>query len=262
MREKTGRGRAARDAVGAEARGGERVARLAQQLVDGLQSLGERRILGPAVAGVAADTGDLDRGQPRELLRDGERTCRGRLTGAVEADVELDEERGAETAACEDPSEPFGRRGAVDRDGQVDARGRDVGEPLPLVGSERRVVNEDPRRARLPEDLGLTGLGNRQTGSAELELPAADLRGLVGLRVGPELDPVRVDVRLHVLEVRVEPVEVDHGDRRFDLAQRPADLVLEQLESARRSGRDLDGWTSPASHCASIDRAILRRMPW
>jgi len=46
----------------------------------------------------------------------------------------------------------------------------------------------------------------------ELELAESDLRRLVRLRVRPQLDVVRVGVRLEIGEVRLESVEVDNGD--------------------------------------------------
>ncbi len=100
-------------------------------------------------------------------------------------------------------------------------------------------MHEDPLCTRLLEHLCLAGLRNREPGRAELELAKPDLRRLVRLRVRPQLDAVRVDVRLQFPEVHVEAVEVDHGDRRLDLAERATDLALEQVERTLSARRDL-----------------------
>jgi hypothetical protein len=145
----------------------------------------------------------------------------------VETDVELDEQARPQPAAGERLGQPCGRRHAVDRDRQLDPRRDDVGQALPLVRAERRVVDEDRRRPRLLEHLRLARLRDREAAGAELELTPPDLGGLVGLRVRPELDAVRVDVRLQLGEVRFQAVEVDDRDRRLDLAQGTADLASE-----------------------------------
>ena len=112
----------------------------------------------------------------------------------METDVELDEHLSLQPAPAEDARESFCRRDAVEGDGQFDAGGGDVGQPLPLVGAERWVVDEDLRRPSLLEHLRLACLGNGEPVSAELELPSADLGRLVCLRVRPERDPVLVHV--------------------------------------------------------------------
>ena len=152
------------------------------------------------------------------------------LPGAVQSDIHLDEQLCLRAAALQRRGEPLGRREAVDGDGQLEALGGESRETIPLVGAERRVVDEDARRARLLEDLRLPGLRDREAAGAECQLPQPDLGRLVRLRVRPERDPVPVRVRLEILQVGLEPVEVDDGDRRLDLAQRAADLRGEQLQ--------------------------------
>ena len=83
---------------------------------------------------------------------------------------------------------------------------------------------------------GLAGLRDRQAAGAELELAQADLGRLVRLRVRPERDPVLVRVRLQILQVGLEAIEIDDRDGRLDLAQRAAHLRGEQLERAIGSG--------------------------
>ena len=230
MGEVAGRRRAARDAVAAKTRGLEQVACLSQELVHSQQSRAKVWILRAAVTRVAADPRHFERREPRELLRDCERAGGGRLTRAMEADVELDEQRRLQSAPREDVREAFGRRDAVDRDRQVDARRGDVGETLPLVGPERRVVDEDRLCSGFLEHLGLARLRNGQTARTECELASSDLRRLVRLRVRPELDPVSVDIGLQIVEVGLEAIEIDHRHRRLDVAERTADLPFEQLE--------------------------------
>src|SRR3954453_19898491 len=121
-------------------------------------------------------------------------------------------------------------------------------QPLPPVGAERRVVDENPRCPGLLKHLRLAGLGNGEPTRAKLELTAPDLRRLVCLRVRPELDSVRVDVGLQIGEVGLEAVDVDHRHGCLDVGQRAADLALEQLERALGTGRDLG-----RLHGASID---------
>jgi hypothetical protein len=70
----------------------------------------------------------------------------GRLPGAMEPNVELDEHLPVKASPIELGRETFGGGDAVDCDRQLDILG-DVGEPTPLVGAERRVVNEDRRRS-------------------------------------------------------------------------------------------------------------------
>src|SRR5258707_695327 len=70
----------------------------------------------------------------------------------------------------------------------------------------------------------------------ELQLTHPDLRRLMGLRVWPERDPMRIGVRLHLSEVGVEAIEVDHRHRGLDLVQSATDLVAEQLERPIRPG--------------------------
>ena len=194
------------------------------------------------MARVAADAGDLDGREARERLRELERAGGRRLAGAVQADVQLDEQLRRRAAALQRGREPLGRREAVDRDRQLHAVGGESGEALPLVRPERRVVHEDARRAGLLEDLGLARLRDREAAGAELELPQPDLGRLVRLRVRPERDPVRVGVGLQVLQVGLEPVEVDHRDRRLDLAQRPADLRASS-SSVRSAAAAHRGWS-------------------
>ncbi len=97
-------------------------------------------------------------------------------------------------------------------------------------------MHEDARRAGLLEDLRLTGLRDRQAAGAELQLPQADLGRLVRLGVRPERDAVLVAVGLQVLQIGLEPVEVDHRDGRLDLAHGASDLRREQLQRAIGSG--------------------------
>ena len=108
--------------------------------------------------------------------------------GAQQADVELDEQRRARAPPLERRRQPLRRGRAVDRHREVDALGGEARQPLPLVLAERRVVDEDARRARLGEDLGLAGLRDGQTTGPERELPQADLGRLVRLGVRPERD--------------------------------------------------------------------------
>ena len=82
-------------------------------------------------------------------------------------------------------------------------------------------------RSGLLEHLGFACLRDREAGGTELELAPSDLGRFVRLRVRPELDPVLVDIRLQIVEVGFEAIEIDHGDRRLDLAQRAADLPIE-----------------------------------
>ena len=93
------------------------------------------------------------------------------------------------------------------------------------------------RRAGLVEDLGLARLRDGEPSRAERELAEPDLGRLVRLRVRPQRDRVRVGVGLQPLQVRLEAVEVDHRHGRLDLAERPPDLRLEQLERPLRSVR-------------------------
>ena len=116
-------------------------------------------------------------GQARERLRQRERAGGRRLTRAVQADVQLDEQRRAGAATLQRRREALGRQAAVDGDRQLHALGGDAREALPLVGAEGRVVHEDARRARLLEDLGLAGLRDRQAARAERELHAGRSRG-------------------------------------------------------------------------------------
>ena len=215
-----------------EARGDERVARLAQQLVDGLDARAHGRGIAAAVARIAADAGDLDGREARERLRQRERAVGRGLTRAVQADVQLDEQRRASAATLQRRSKPVRRQEAVDRNGQVHALGGDAGEALPLVGADGRVVHEDARRARLLEDLRLARLRDRQAAGAKPQLHEADLGGLVRLRVRPERDPVLVAVGLQIAEIGLEPVEIDHGHRRLDLPHRTSHLLHQQLERA------------------------------
>ena len=62
------------------------------------------------MARVAADAGDLDGGQLRQLLRNRERACGGGLAGAVQPDVELDEKLCVRATPIERTREPLGRR--------------------------------------------------------------------------------------------------------------------------------------------------------
>ena len=169
-------------------------------------------------------------GQARELLRQRERAGGRRLPRAVQPDVHLHEQLGRRSAALQRRGEALGGRNAVDGDRELEPVGREPGEAIPLVGAERRVVHEDARRARLREDLRLARLRDRQPARAERQLPQPDLGRLVRLRVRPERDPVLVRVRLQILQIRVQTVEIDHRDRRLDLAQRPPDLRREQLQ--------------------------------
>ena len=148
----------------------------------------------------------------------------------MQADVELDQQRGARAVPAERRRQPLGGGDAVDGDRQLHAVRRDAGEPVALLRAERRVVDEDARRAGLVEDLRLAGLGDGQAARAELDLAHADLWRLVRLRVRPELDAVLVGVGLQASQVRVQAVEVDHRDRRLDVPQGPADLLGQQVE--------------------------------
>ena len=152
--------------------------------------------------------------------------------GAMQPDVHLDEQRRARAAALEGGGEALGCGQPVDCHRQVHALGCDARQALPLVAAEGRVVHEDARRSGLLEDLGLTGLRDRQAAGAELQLPQADLGRLVRLGVRPERDAVLVAVGLQVGEIGLEPVEVDHRNRRLHLAHGASHLRGEQLERA------------------------------
>ena len=197
------------------------------------------RLVAAAVAGVAGDALDLDVRQPGEALGDGD-GARGRaLAGAVQAHVELDQQRRPRAVAPERGRQPLGGGDAVDGDRQLDAVGGDARQPVALLGAERRVVHEDARRAGLVEDLRLAGLGDGQAAGAELDLAHADLGRLVRLGVRPELDAVLVGVRLQAAQVGVQAVEVDDGDGRLDVRQGPADLLVQEAERALGPGADV-----------------------
>ena len=183
-----------------------------------------------AVARIAADACHLDGRQARELLRERECAGRGRLPRAMQPDVHLHEQLRRRSAALQRRCEALGRGDPVDGDRQLEPIGREPGESLPLVGAERRVVHEDAGRAGLREDLRLPRLRDCQAARAERQLPQPDLGRLVRLRVRPERDPVPIRVRLEVLQVRVEAVEIDHRDGGLDLAQGPPDLRREQFQ--------------------------------
>jgi len=219
VREVPCRGRAAGDAVAAKTCAAERGDSRAQQLVGGAQLLRNTGVAAAAVTRIAADPGHLEPGNASDLSRDGDRTVDGRLAGPVHADVELDQHLCGEPAPVQGRAEALGRSPAVQRDGELDAGGGDVGEPLPLRLSERRIVEEDLRHTGLLEHLRLAALRHGEAGGPELELAPADLRRLVRLGVRPERDAVLVRVRLQVGEVGVEAVEVDHRDRRLDVGQ-------------------------------------------
>ena len=153
----------------------------------------------------------------------------------METDVEFDEQLRAEAAPIEFGGEPLGGCETVDGHRQRDAFGCYVGETAPLVGPERGVVHENRRGARLLEHFGLARLRDRQPAGAELELTQPDLRRLVRLGVGPERYAVRIDVRLQLSKVDIQPIEVDHRRGRLDLAETTTDLASEQLERPIRS---------------------------
>ena len=100
----------------------------------------------------------------------------GHLTRAVQADVQLDQERCPRAVALQRSRQALGCLDAVDRHGQLHARGGDPGQPVALLGTERRVVHEDARRAGLVEDLGLAGLRDGQATGPERQLTQTDLR--------------------------------------------------------------------------------------
>ncbi len=182
----------------------------------------------------------------------------------MQSDIDLDEQLRTQAAPIESSCEPFGRGDTVDGDGQLDTRGGDLGEPFPLLGAERRIVDEDPLRTRFLEYLCLAGLRNGETVRAELELPTPDLRRLVRFRVRPQLDSVRVDVRLHAPEIHVEAVEVDDGHGRLDIVEGASDLPLEQVERPLGAGGDLGRRGTCRTHRASIiepTRRVLRAEP-
>ena len=106
-------------------------------------------------------------------------------------------------------------------------------------------MDEDRACPGFLEHLGLARLRHGQPGCTELELASPDLRRLVSLRVRPELDPVSVDVRLQIVEVGLEAVEIDDRHRRLDLAERTADLAAEQLERPVGSWADRGGAHGP-----------------
>ena len=93
----------------------------------------------------------------------------------MQSDVHLHQQGRAGAVALERRREALGRRQAVHGDRQLDARGGDAREALPLVGAEGRVVHEDARGAGFLEDLGLAGLRGRQAARAERELLQPDL---------------------------------------------------------------------------------------
>src|SRR5439155_8180129 len=190
--------------IAADGRAIEEVARITDQSIDGLEPGPDRLCIPAAMARIATDARDLEGRQAREPLRQIEGACGRPLTGSVQADVEVEQEPRARTAPSQGARQAFGGREAVHGDRQLQALGGEPGEPVPLVGPERWVVHEDPGSARLVEDLGLTGLRDRQTAGAERELQETDLGRLVGLRMGPESDSVRIGIRLKPLEIRLE----------------------------------------------------------
>ncbi len=80
------------------------------------------------------------------------------------------------------------------------------------------------------KDLGLARFRNGETASADCELPEADLRRLVRLRVRPKRYRVGVGIGLETLEVRLQSVEIEDHDGRLHLVDRSPDLGLQQLE--------------------------------
>ena len=177
-----------------DAGGLEGVAGLAHDRVGLEDARVHRRLVAAAVAGVAGDALDLDVRQARQALGHVDGARRRALAGAVQADVELDQQRGARAVPAERGGQPLGGRDAVDGHRQLDAVRRDARQPVALLRAERRVVDEDARRAGLVEDLRLAGLGDGQAAGAELDLAHADLGRLVRLGVRPELDAMLVDV--------------------------------------------------------------------
>ena len=121
----------------------------------------------PAVARIAGDAGHLDRGQRGELLRHPDGAGRRRLAGAVEADVELDQQLRGGAVPRQRGGQVLGRGAGVDRDGEVDAVGGDPRQPLGLLRRVGRVVHQEPRHARLREHLRLAGLRDGEAAGAE-----------------------------------------------------------------------------------------------
>ena len=259
--------RPARDPVAAQAGRDEGVARLAEQRIHLADACADRLGVAPAVPGIAADPGDLDRGQPGQPLCERERACCGGLPGAVQAHVHLDEQRRVRSVPHERRGEPLGCVDPVDRDREIEALGSEPREALPLGVADRRVVDEHARRTGIPEHLGLAGLRHREAACAQRELEHADLGRLVRLRVRPERDRVLVRVRLEAAQVGLEAIEIDDCDRRLDLGERSADLLLEQLECPIRAGSDgVSHWTPSIGltgrrHGRSAWRPSCRRSP-
>ena len=173
----------------------EGVARLAQQRIDSIGAGCGRWPVTPAVARVAADAGHLDRGQRGELLRHPDGARRRRLAGAVEADVELDQQLRGGAAPSERTREILGR-GATQSTATVSStpaaaiRASRSHFRRRRAGSARGAAARPPPANTCASPVFATV--RPPAPSSSWRLP--DLRRLVRLRVRPELDPVRVGV--------------------------------------------------------------------
>ena len=132
---------------------------------------------------------------------------------------------------------PLGDEVVVERDGEAGAAGQrdQAGE---LGAAQQIEGQEDVVQAGIGHDLGLAQLLAGDADGTQLDLAAGELRQLVGLDVGTELQPVRVGIILRAAEVGLDPVEVDEHGRGVEVVDHPGHggAPLRQVMVAPPSG--------------------------
>ena len=139
---------------------------------------------------------------------------------ALAAGVALDQDGKLQAGLRHGQAQALGDEVVVERDGQAGAAGQrdQAGE---LGAAQQIEGQEDVVQGGIGHDLGLAQLLAGDADRTQLDLAAGELRQLVCLDVGTELQPVRVGIILRAAEVGLDPVEVDEHGRGVEVVDHP-----------------------------------------
>jgi hypothetical protein len=186
--------------------------RILQLTVQGLELLVLLARRDADVAGIEVDPGE---GEGRPLfhqLRERDRLLHRRHAHPMHPEVELDQHPHRAVCTAGRLRQRLHRLDRVERHHEVDL----AGKPGEAVRLEAHGRVSDQQVARHPSHhFGFARRGAGEPDRAVPDLLRGHADGLVGLDVRPEPEVVRRGVLRHPIDVAIQPVEVDEGNRSF-----------------------------------------------
>ena len=184
-------------------------------LVDGAH------MLGGAMIGLNAR--EAQRVGAGDRFREPDGAFAGRDAAAPAADIDLDIDVERDILAGCRLRRLAHAVGVIDAQAHAGAAGQ-PGQPVELGGARDLVGHQHVADAARDQDFGLRDLLAALPHRPVCDLAQGDLGALMGLRMGPKPDAVRLGEGCHGNEVALEGIEIEDEGRRFDFGEALAGL--------------------------------------